>query len=250
MVMPTSSKYQPNIESDFPRDTLVVEATFIDPVGSVKASEEKISNYLYEASAIIGFEPLRSPVTHFSPKYGFSGWVPLKRDAALHLYAWDEEGKETRPFISVDISTADSLLNRADVVEHLRQFIGGTTATIVFKSLRSAPEKNAQTWIELAGHIVRQRLAIVGKTAASFRRREIGAFLSVLCRVLEMEQLSGPLVQGNAAWMHWETSGVIASWARGTFAADIYTCKSFNPADAIDCAQRVLKLKEVISKDF
>lgn len=235
---------------DFPRDTLVVEATFPEPVGSSGGSERKIEKYLMELGKIIDCGPIRVPVTHLSPKYGLSGWAPLENGAALHLYAWDEEGRERPSFISVDISTSEPLSNRLQVVDHLRRFVGSASGATVFKTLRSSVGENARTWRELAGHIVRQRLAIVGKPSAPIEGQEVQSYLRELCGVLRMDKLSDPLIQDCAAWMHWETSGAVASWKRDVFAIDIYTCKTFHPADAIEWTRRALSLERLAFKEF
>jgi len=234
----------------FSRDTLVVEATFPEPIGSDASGARRVQRYLNELAEIVGASPLREPLAHLSQKYGFSGWAPLTGDKAIHLYAWDERDRPTAPFISVDVSTPGELVNSPEVIAHLRGFVGAAAETVVWKTLRNPYGRNAQTWRELAPHILRQRLAVAGSRKEIFGIGEIQAYLRGLCGVLNMDQLSEILITYNAGYVHWETSGTVASWRKGEFAADIYTCKKFDPADAISYTRRALGLSELISREF
>ncbi len=233
--------------SPFPRDTLVIEATFPEPVSSGDTSVEKIQRYLKELSDTLNIQPIRIPETHLSPKYGLSGWVPLEDQSAIHLYAWDEEEKETYPFVSVDISTPASLPNIPSVVDHTRSFFGAPSETTVHKTMQNP---GAETWRELAPHILRQRLSIAGILSESISEAQIRDYMQSLCKVLFMDKLSDPIIHNLTAWMHWETSGTIAHWDTSRFAVDIYTCKHFTPEKAIEFTRNHLKITDIVFQDF
>ncbi len=69
-----------------------------------RASEQvaylEIECYLRVLSVVCGMTRLNDPVTHFSGKHGWAGWVHWE-DSGAHLYAWEDP----LLFFSVDIYT-------------------------------------------------------------------------------------------------------------------------------------------------
>ena len=58
---------------------------------------------------------------------------------------------------------------------------------------------------------------------------------------------------GWAGWIHWETSGAhFYAWdqPRLFFSVDIYTCKAFSAARAVDFTQRFFRASEVSYREF
>jgi len=86
-----------------------------------------------------------------------------------------------------------------------------------------------------------QRLAIHLVPAGPVTDEAGYMYLTGLCALLEMTDLSGPVLHrsrryGLAAWMHWETSGVhLYAWDGPDLflAVDIVTCKRFNSFAAV-----------------
>lgn len=93
----------------------------------------------------------------------------------------------------------------------------------------------------LAPDIHRQRLVIEGTPVRPISDAEIRAYLAELSEVIGMKTLLTPVTHlcdkyGWAGWIHWETSGAhFYAWdvPRLFFSVDIYTCKPFDPADAV-----------------
>jgi len=95
--------------------------------------------------------------------------------------------------------------------------------------------------IDLAPEIHRQRAIIEGYPSRPITAPEIREYLRGLSNVLEMKALTEPVTHrsdkyGEAAWIHWETSGAhFYAWdqPRLFFSVDIYTCKPFDVRDAV-----------------
>jgi hypothetical protein len=112
--------------------------------------------------------------------------------------------------------------------------------------------------IDLAPEIYRQRLVIEGYPTDALTDTQIKEYLSKLSVVLDMKQLMEPMTHrsdlyGEAAWIHWETSGAhFYSWEqpRLFFSVDIYTCKAFAEADAIAFTKEFFGIDSVESHGF
>ena len=55
------------------RDTLVIEFCRYQPVGREESGAAAIRRALADLAKAIGLVPIRPPVAHLSPKFGFSG---------------------------------------------------------------------------------------------------------------------------------------------------------------------------------
>lgn len=96
--------------------------------------------------------------------------------------------------------------------------------------------------VDLAPEILRQRLVIEGTVSSTISDAQIRDYLSKLSHVTDMVPLMTPVTHrsdlyGWAGWIHWETSGAhFYAWdvPRKFFSVDMYTCKAFDPADAIE----------------
>jgi S-adenosylmethionine/arginine decarboxylase-like enzyme len=217
------------------RSTLVVELTTPNAVGRGPAGERTIRRYLSELADVLGLAPVQAPRTHLSPKFGLSGWLPLSECSAIHLYAWDDR---TPGFVSVDVSSPGPV-PAGPVVAHARRSFGvGPDQHVACKNTGSAAP--GTPWRDLAPDICRQRLSLRARTDAPVARADVAGFLPALSRHLDMQVLSAPLCLGSTAWMHWETSGVLAHWEGRTLDMDIYTCKPFHVPDALDFTTRAL----------
>ena len=95
--------------------------------------------------------------------------------------------------------------------------------------------------IDLAPEIHRQRAVLEGYPNEPLRASQIRAYLNGLSVALDMRALTEPVSHrsekyGEAAWIHWETSGAhfyAWDWPRLFFSVDIYTCKPFDIRDAV-----------------
>lgn len=111
---------------------------------------------------------------------------------------------------------------------------------------------------DLAPEIYRQRLVIEGYPKEPLTDTQIKHYLSQLSDVLEMKKLIDPVTHrsdtyGEAAWIHWETSGAhFYSWEqpRLFFSVDIYTCKKFEDLTAVDFTQKFFNATELAYKSF
>jgi len=100
--------------------------------------------------------------------------------------------------------------------------------------------------VDLAPEILRQRLVIEGTVHQRIHAHEIRDYLTALSEVCDMSPLMTPVTHrsdlyGWAGWIHWETSGAhFYAWdqPRRFFSVDIYTCKAFDPRDAVDFTAR------------
>jgi S-adenosylmethionine decarboxylase len=77
------------------RQRLVIEGLMAKPI-----DDGAIRQYLKELSPVLDMHILNEPVTHKSPKFGWSGWVHWETSGA-HFYAWEQPVL----FFSVDIYT-------------------------------------------------------------------------------------------------------------------------------------------------
>lgn len=111
---------------------------------------------------------------------------------------------------------------------------------------------------DLAPEIHRQRLVIEGVPSAAIGAPQIAEYLRGLSEVCGMVTLIDPVTHrseqyGWAGWIHWETSGAhFYAWEtpRLFFSVDIYTCKAFRPADAIDFTRRAFAAQTIVAKGF
>jgi S-adenosylmethionine/arginine decarboxylase-like enzyme len=111
---------------------------------------------------------------------------------------------------------------------------------------------------DLAPNIYRQRLVIEGYPTAPIAAQEIKDYLKQLSTLIKMTTLIEPVTHrsplyGEAAWIHWETSGAhFYAWdvPRLFFSVDIYTCKEFNPKDAVKFTKDFFKATAVEYKEF
>jgi S-adenosylmethionine decarboxylase len=120
------------------------------------------------------------------------------------------------------------------------------------------PVLHANGMVDLAPEIYRQRLVVEGLVGEPISASQIEAYLSELSEVLDMVTLLQPVTHqsdtyGWAGWIHWETSGAhFYGWdqPRLFFSVDIYTCKAFSAAAAVDFTQRFFGASEVAYREF
>ncbi len=110
----------------------------------------------------------------------------------------------------------------------------------------------------LAPEIYRQRAVIEGYPNAPLKALEIKDYLRKLSDVLGMKTLIDPITHrsdlyGEAAWIHWETSGAhFYAWdvPRLFFSVDIYTCKKFDIQDAVKFTKKYFNASKIEFKEF
>lgn len=113
------------------------------------------------------------------------------------------------------------------------------------------------TWKNLAPKLVRQRVVIEGTTQEIVRPETIKDYLFKLADVTKMEILSGPFAysaheMGFGGWVHWKTSGSHFYSYPTTpplFTVDIYTCKPFDPNEAVKFTKKYLQALEIVWKE-
>jgi len=111
---------------------------------------------------------------------------------------------------------------------------------------------------DLAPSIYRQRLVIEAYPKSAITDTQIKQYLSELSSVIDMKQLIEPVTHrsdqfGWAGWIHWETSGAhFYAWEQPLlfFSVDIYTCKAFDPAVAVDFTRRFFDADSAEYKEF
>jgi len=111
---------------------------------------------------------------------------------------------------------------------------------------------------DLAPDIYRQRLVIEGYPKKPITDDQIKEYLSKLSVKIDMKQLIEPVTDrsdlyGWAGWIHWETSGAhLYAWEQPLlfFSVDIYTCKAFDPKDAVEYTKEFFDANEIVYKEF
>lgn len=111
---------------------------------------------------------------------------------------------------------------------------------------------------DLAPDIYRQRAVIEGYPNKPLKASEIKEYLSKLSDIIGMITLIEPVTHrsehyGEAAWIHWETSGAhFYAWdvPRLFFSVDIYTCKKFDVKDAVDFTKQFFGVDTLEFKEF
>lgn len=122
----------------------------------------------------------------------------------------------------------------------------------------TTPDQRGRPYIDLAPTIYRQRLVVEGISATEITAEMISDYLRRLGPVLDMVVLTDPVTHrsemyGESAWVHWSTSGAHAYiWDSPLLfvSVDIYTCKAFDPAVAIEFTRATLGLVQVTAKGF
>ena len=99
-----------------------------------------------------------------------------------------------------------------------------------------------EDWKDLAPDICRQRLVIEGTLHNPFGSEDMTRYCHEITKVLNMTEVTSPMCNydpnyGWCAYTHWKESGMhIYSWDAHSppfFSVDLYTCKTFDPMDAI-----------------
>jgi S-adenosylmethionine decarboxylase len=105
-------------------------------------------------------------------------------------------------------------------------------------------------WVDLAPDICRQRLIIEGTLRGVFLPEDMTRYCHEITKVLAMTAVTSPICNhdpdyGWCAYTHWKESGMhIYAWDKRTpkfFSIDIYTCRSFDPMDAINYTEEFFK---------
>ena len=98
-------------------------------------------------------------------------------------------------------------------------------------------------WKELAPAIHRQRMIIEGTLYNPLEPEAMSDYVMKITEVLNMTYVTAPILNydenyGWCAYMHWKESGIhVYAWDSHSppfFSVDIYTCKKFDPVDAVD----------------
>ena len=114
------------------------------------------------------------------------------------------------------------------------------------------------TFPDLAPEILRQRLVIEGIPAEPITSAAIVGYLGGLSDCCGMVTLAEPVTHrsdryGWAGWIHWETSGAhFYAWdaPKLFFSVDIYTCKAFDPVDAVEYTKGYFHAEQIVAKEF
>lgn len=118
--------------------------------------------------------------------------------------------------------------------------------------------EHVPAWENLAPSIHRQRLIIEGTCRQPIESSQIADYLVQLAKVCDMVPLIDPVTHrsdryGWAGWVHWETSGAhFYAWDEPTpfFSVDIYTCKAFEPAAAIELTREFFQADRLVAKEL
>lgn len=98
----------------------------IEGVPDHSISPEEIKEYLCKLSRLLKMKILLNPMTHWSSKYGWAGWIHWSA-SGTHFYAWNNP-----LFFSVDIYTCKRF-NVKTAVAFTKQFF--RAKKIVFKTI-------------------------------------------------------------------------------------------------------------------
>jgi len=152
------------------------------------------------------------------------------------------------------------MLQTSPVVDHARPFIFPSTNPT---DTRTAPPIDSLVGTgvampDLAPTIHRQRLVIEGRPPEPISAEAIVEYLVILGDVCGMTVLTEPVTHrsdayGWAGWVHWETSGAhFYAWDRPErfFSVDVYTCKAFDPREAIAFTHAFFAADEIVGREF
>jgi hypothetical protein len=225
------------------RFAFVIELLCRQPIGRGRDGRNRVATYLAGLSKALQKKPVRQPSSHLSKKYGLAAWLPVSESGAIHLYAWDDREPS---FISVDI-VSSSTVCKASALDYTRKYFGiSEERNIVCRSISPTPP----TWKELARDVYRQRLTLLSAMGQPPRYDQVVEFLPRLAEEIKMIPLYTAYANRHTAWMHWETSGSILSWLKGTLSLDIYTCKRFDSKKAEDFTRDFFSLRSLTSYDY
>lgn len=111
---------------------------------------------------------------------------------------------------------------------------------------------------DLAPMIYRQRLVVEGLSPEPIDEDQIHRYLTELSGVCDMNRLIDPVTHrseqfGWAGWVHWETSGAhFYAWDDPVpfFSVDIYTCRQFEPMEAVEFTADFFDAERVVAKAY
>lgn len=111
---------------------------------------------------------------------------------------------------------------------------------------------------DLAPTIHRQRLVVEGLVDEPLGDAIIVDYLDALSRVCAMTVLQPPVTHrstryGWAAWVHWEASGAhFYAWdePHPFFSVDLYTCRTFDPAEVLDFTAEFFCTRRIVGRPF
>lgn len=111
---------------------------------------------------------------------------------------------------------------------------------------------------DLAPTIHRQRLVVEGLVDAPLGEQAIVDYLHALSGVCAMTVLQEPVTHrsdryGWAGWVHWEASGAhFYAWDEPEpfFSVDLYTCRSFDPAEVLDFTAEFFDTGRIVGRPF
>ena len=151
------------------------------------------------------------------------------------------------------------MLQTSSVVDHARPPIIHLDQPTIASIDRAAPlVEPGEPMPDLAPAIHRQRLVIEGRPPDPIGADAIVEYLTLLGDVCGMTVLTEPVTHrsdayGWAGWVHWETSGAhFYAWDRPVrfFSVDIYTCKAFDPSEAITFTHAFFTADEIVGREF
>ena len=116
----------------------------------------------------------------------------------------------------------------------------------------------ADTYVDLAPEIFRQRLVVEGTCLTPVTDVDIRDYLLALSGVAGMTVLAPPVTHrsdrfGWAGWIHWETSGAhFYGWEqpRVFFSVDMYTCKAFDPDAVVQFTRQYFDAVAITAREF
>ncbi len=229
-------------------ETLVIEMLLKKEreIGKGPESETIIREYFKKMTdGVLLANPVENPSVILCPEYGQSGWAAFTNQnnepGAAHLYVWDSEtdrnGTYHPPFITIDITgehIGEPEIDQA-LIQQASEFFGASKVVHKWSSKPGNPE-----WENLAPHVVRQRLEIVGNIKGEIGPQRAEKFLLDLTPELNMRTDSSPISHDRNgiihAWHHWTTSGTRVVIDRNTakLVSQTYTCRGFPPGTAIN----------------
>jgi S-adenosylmethionine decarboxylase len=132
--------------------------------------------------------------------------------------------------------------------------MGDEPQTAVMVVQRASPLE----YQDLAPQILRQRLVVEGYPSTPISDENIKDYLCRLSDLIGMITLIDPVTHrsdlyGWAGWIHWETSGAhFYAWEQPLlfFSVDIYSCKAFEVAAALEFTRRYFDAVKLTAKSF
>jgi len=195
-------------------NTYILEASFSN--SNVISTSKTVKNFLIGLIDFFNWSKITHINMHKSEKYGWSSWVVLSDNSAIHFYGWDESSPY---FISIDLCFMKFIIDEKKII----RYINDQNMIVIDISFRE--KNNLNNKLKIRSDIFRKRVWYKYAITGSYISLE--EFFVRLSDTIKMRTIRQLNFQKNIFWLHWETSGCIGFIKDEMVYFELYSCKHF-----------------------